>query len=94
MKKVGFARVVHERVSAKDNSEHAFWERDMFAGSLERVFAASKGSFENSQVSGADVKDMLPKATEDLNPLRVRELLKAIPPADLLLLDMSAVHGR
>jgi DNA-directed RNA polymerase III subunit RPC1 len=94
VKKVGFARVIHERTAPKDNSERARGERAELAASLEMVFTAGKGSFESGQLAGADVKELLPKAAEDLNPLRVRELLRAIPPADLPLLDMSAVHGR
>eukprot|EP00962_Isochrysis_galbana_P029342 scaffold9363_cov87-Isochrysis_galbana.AAC.1 len=58
------------------------------------VLQAEKGAFESGQLAGSDLKDALPKAAEDLNPVRVRELLRAIPPSDLALLDMSAVHGR
>ena len=54
---------------------------------------APKGSFENSQHSGADLRGLLSKAQDDLNPLRVRALLHTIPPSELPLLDMDYEHG-
>ena len=55
---------------------------------------AAKGSFENPQLSGAELRPLLAKAHDDLNPLRIRSLLRAIPDSELQLLDMSACDGR
>ena len=56
--------------------------------------AMPKGSFENTQSSGADVRQLLPNAQDDLTPLRVRALFRAIPEADYALIDMSACFGK
>ena len=58
-----------------------------------QAMQAPKGSFENNQHSGADLRGLLAKAQDDLNPLRVRTLLHAIPPSELPLLDMDYEHG-
>ena len=94
VKKVGFAHIVHERFKEKDNKERAVQERADFHASFSRVLGASKGAFENANLSGAEIKGLISKAQDDLNPLRVRALFRAIPPAELALLDMSACHGK
>jgi len=58
VKKVGFARIIHEKIPAKDNSDRAHRERDDFVSSFDAVVAAPKGKFENNQMSGADVGDL------------------------------------
>ena len=55
---------------------------------------APKGAFEDVKQSGSDLAALLSKAQDDLNPLRVRALLRAIPDSDLALLDMLASVGR
>ncbi len=44
----------------------------------------AKGSFENPQLSGAELRPLIAKAHDDLNPLRIRQLLRAIPDGKLL----------
>ena len=55
---------------------------------------AAKGSFENPQLSGAELRPLLSKAHDDLNPLRIRSLLRAIPDSELQLLDMASFRVR
>ena len=55
VKKVGCMRVVHERYKEKDKER--FREMRMhFLDSFEQVSQLPKGSFENSQLSGADIQ--------------------------------------
>lgn len=93
VKRVGCMRVVHEKLS-KQTGQTAERARRDFELSLEQALQAAKGSFENPQLSGADLRPLITKAHDDLNPLRIRQLLRAIPDGELLLLDMSAVDGR
>ena len=96
VKKVGSMKIVHERYKEKDRSERAENSRREFFQSFDKAIAAPKGAFEaaHGAQQGADLKPLLAKAQDDLNPLRVRALLSAISEADLPLLDMSACYGR
>jgi DNA-directed RNA polymerase beta' subunit len=94
VKKVGSMRVVHEKFKEKDRGERADVARREFHGSFDMATAAGRGAFESAQTAGSDLKALLPKAQDDLNPLRVKALLEAIPECDLPLLDMSACFGR
>ena len=94
VKKVGATRLVHEVFREKDSSELSSSLRREFVASFEAATAAPKGTFENNQTSGADLKALIARAHDDLNPLRVRALLHAIPRSELALLDMSDEHGR
>ena len=96
IKKVGSMKIVHERYREKDKSERAELARRDFFTTFNAATSAPKGAFETAHgaQAGADLKPLLIKAQDDLNPLRVRALLIAIPECDLPLLDMSATYGR
>ena len=76
VKKVGCLRLIHEKYREKDKSERAFASRREFHSSFEHAMQASKGSFEQAQHSGADIRLLLPKCQDDLNALRVRALFR------------------
>ena len=96
VKKVGSMKIVHERYKEKDKTEKAENARNAFFSTFEAALKAPKGSFETAHGAqqGADLKPLLIKAQDDLNPLRVRALLMALPECDLPLLDMSELYGR
>lgn len=62
--------------------------------SFETAMKAGKGGFENPQQQGKDLQSLLPSAQDDLNPLRVLTLFKAIPEVDYPLLNMSEQYGK
>ena len=93
VKKVGCARIVHEKYREKDTGERAVAACELFRDSFEGVAHAARGSFESAQLSGGDITALSSKAQDDLNPLRVKELLSAIPASELALLDMDLENG-
>lgn len=94
VKKVGSMRLVHEKFKHKDRTERGEVARREFITSFEHSLGASRGAFESVQASGTDLRPLLARAQDDLTPLRVKELLMAIPECDLPLLDMSGCCGR
>ena len=94
VKRVGGMRLIHEKFKEKDKSERAAITRREFNSTFELVTAQRKGTFEDSKLDGPEVAERLAKAQEDLNPLIVRTLLRAIPECDIPLLDMESAHGR
>ena len=96
IKKVGSMKIVHERYKEKDKSVKAESSKLDFFSTFDTVTGAPKGAFETAHgaQAGADLRPLLSKAQDDLNPVRVRALLVAIPEADLGLLDMSECYGR
>ena len=93
VKRVGCMRVVHEKL-AKQSGQAGERARLAFDASCDQALQGGKGSFENPISTGAELRPLLAKAHDDLNPLRIRALLRAIPDSELPLLDMSAVDGR
>ena len=93
VKRVGCMRVVHEKL-AKQSGQAGEQARRAFDASCEQALQGGKGSYENPLSTGAELRPLLAKAHDDLNPLRIRRLLRAIPDCELLLLDMSAFDGR
>ena len=61
---------------------------------FEEAIKVGKGGFENNYQSGNDIQQLLPSAQDDLNPLRVLELFRAIPEYDYALLDVSEKYGK
>ena len=94
VKRVGSMKIIHEKYKEKDKSDRAAASRYEFHQSFSLASQASKGAFEDAKQSGADLAALLSKAQDDLNPLRVRAILQAIPECDLPLLDMDATIGR
>ena len=86
-------RVVHEKL-AKQSGQAGERARRAFEASCEAALQGGKGSYENPLSTGAELRPLLAKAHDDLNPLRIRSLLRAIPDSELQLLDMSAVDCR
>jgi DNA-directed RNA polymerase III subunit RPC1 len=93
VKRVGCMRVVHEKL-AKQSGQAGEQARRAFDASCEQALQGGKGSYENPLSTGAELRPLLAKAHDDLNPLRIRRLLRAIPDCELQLLDMSAFDGR
>ncbi|KAG0249377.1 hypothetical protein BG011_009370 [Mortierella polycephala] len=79
VKKVGALRIVHEKYRAKKVAE----EYEQF-----------KNSFNNAIAAAPDMKPHIGKAHEDMNPLRVLNLFKAISDEDCELLGMNPDVGR
>ncbi|KAF9436386.1 hypothetical protein BGZ76_004117 [Entomortierella beljakovae] len=79
VKKVGALRIVHEKYRAKKVAE----EYEIF-----------KNSFNNAIEAAPEMKAHIPKAQEDMNPLRVLNLFKAISDEDCELLGMNPDNGR
>ncbi|KAG0209917.1 hypothetical protein BGX28_009884 [Mortierella sp. GBA30] len=79
VKKVGAIRIVHEKYRAKKVAD----EYEKF-----------KNSFNNALAAAPDMKPHIGKAHEDLNPLRVLNLFKAISDEDCELLGMNPDVGR
>ena len=86
-------RVVHEKL-AKQSGQAGERARRAFEASCDAALQGGKGGYENPLSTGAELRPLLAKAHDDLNPLRIRSLLRAIPDSELQLLDMSAVDGR
>ena len=100
VKKVGCA-IIHERLRERGaatkqraGSEHYEKARSEFRESFEEALRQPKGGFEVPALGGAELAELIKKAHDDLHPLRVRALLRAIPEAELAFLDMSACYGR
>ncbi|KAG0057284.1 hypothetical protein BGZ83_000074 [Gryganskiella cystojenkinii] len=79
VKKVGALRIVHEKYRAKKVSED---------------YEKFKDSFRNAISYNPEVKAHVNKAQEDMNPLRVLNLFKAISDEDCELLGMNPDIGR
>ncbi|KAF8945157.1 hypothetical protein BGZ47_003153 [Haplosporangium gracile] len=79
VKKVGALRIVHEKFRAKK-----------VAGEYEQF----KNSFSNAIAAAPELKPHIDKAHEDMNPLRVLNLFKAISDEDCELLGMNPDVGR
>ncbi|KAG0310942.1 hypothetical protein BGZ97_012208 [Linnemannia gamsii] len=79
VKKVGALRIVHEKFRAKK-----------VAGEYEQF----KQSFSNAIAAAPELKPHIDKAHEDMNPLRVLNLFKAISDEDCELLGMNPDIGR
>ncbi|KAF9349052.1 hypothetical protein BGX26_012591 [Mortierella sp. AD094] len=79
VKKVGALRIVHEKYRAKKVAE----EYEIF-----------KSSFNNAIEAAPEMKSHISKAQEDMNPLRVLNLFKAITDEDCELLGMNPDNGR
>ncbi|KAF9919505.1 hypothetical protein FBU30_010929 [Linnemannia zychae] len=79
VKKVGALRIVHEKFRAK-----------RVAGEYEQF----KQSFTNAIAAAPEMKPHIDKAHEDLNPLKVLNLFKAISDEDCELLGMNPDIGR
>ncbi|KAF9569256.1 hypothetical protein EC968_002626 [Mortierella alpina] len=79
VKKVGALRIVHEKFRAK----RALEEYEQF-----------KSTFNNAIAAAPDMKPHIGKAHEDMNPLRVLNLFKAISDEDCELLGMNPDVGR
>ncbi|KAG0021924.1 hypothetical protein BGZ81_008743 [Podila clonocystis] len=79
VKKVGALRIVHEKFRAKK-----------VADEYERF----KDSFNNAIAAAPDMKPHISKAHEDMNPLKVLNLFKAISDDDCELLGMNPDIGR
>ncbi|KAF9991179.1 hypothetical protein BGZ75_002806 [Mortierella antarctica] len=79
VKKVGALRIVHEKFRAK----RALDEYEQF-----------KSTFNNAIAAAPDMKPHIGKAHEDMNPLRVLNLFKAISDEDCELLGMNPDVGR
>ena len=101
VKKVGCMRIIHERLreraaatKQRAGSEHYEKARSEFRESFEEALRQPKGGFEVPALGGAELAELIKKAHDDLHPLRVRALLRAIPEAELAFLDMSACYGR
>ena len=92
VKRVGCMHIVHEQ-HGKQTGQNAERVKKDFEATFEASCAGAKGAYENPQLSGADLRQLLPKAGDDINPLRARQLLSAIPDSELLLLEM-AQEGR
>jgi len=94
VRRFGCMKIVHQKYPPKTKGEKAETLRANFHATFEKAMAMPKGSFENTQSSGADVRQLLPNAQDDLTPLRLRALFRAIPEADYALIDMSACFGK
>jgi DNA-directed RNA polymerase III subunit RPC1 len=81
VKKVGALKLVHERykASTKARKDHA---------------AEFYARFATAAEANKDMKPHVQRAQEDLNPLKVLEILKRIPDCDVELLDMDPLIGR
>ncbi|KAI1321791.1 hypothetical protein EDD11_000067 [Mortierella claussenii] len=79
VKKVGALRIVHEKYRAKKVAE----EYEQF-----------KSTFNNALQAAPEMKAHISKAQEDMNPLRVLNLFKAITDEDCELLGMNPDLGR
>ena len=79
VKKVGSMKIVHEKYKEKEKGAAADAARCQFLASFEQVTAAPKGAFESAQQSGIDLKGVLNRAQDDLNPLRVRRCCSRSP---------------
>ncbi|KAF9383969.1 hypothetical protein CPC16_008651 [Podila verticillata] len=79
VKKVGALRIVHEKFRAKKVAD----EYEKF-----------KESFNNAVVAAPDMRPHISKAHEDMNPLKVLNLFKAISDDDCELLGMNPDIGR
>ncbi|KAF9109757.1 hypothetical protein BGX27_007243 [Mortierella sp. AM989] len=79
VKKVGALRIVHEKYRAKKVAE----EYEQF-----------KSTFNTAIEAAPEMKAHISKAQEDMNPLRVLNLFKAITDEDCELLGMSPDNGR
>ncbi|KAG0246496.1 hypothetical protein BGX31_001773 [Mortierella sp. GBA43] len=79
VKKVGPLKLVHEKYKAKKAAE----EYELF-----------KTSFNNALEAAPEMKAHISKAQEDMNPLRVLNLFKAISDEDVELLGMNPDLGR
>ncbi|KAF9083486.1 hypothetical protein BGX23_011391 [Mortierella sp. AD031] len=79
VKKVGALRIVHEKFRAKKVAD----EYEQF-----------KQSFTNAIAAAPEMKPHIDKAHEDMNPLRVLNLFKAISDEDCELLGMNPDIGR
>ncbi|KAI7830730.1 hypothetical protein BC939DRAFT_392603 [Gamsiella multidivaricata] len=79
VKKVGALRIVHEKYRAKKVAD----EYEQF-----------KNTFNNALEAAPEMKAHISKAQEDMNPLRVLNLFKAISDEDCELLGMNPDLGR
>ncbi|KAF8977809.1 hypothetical protein BGZ46_007106 [Entomortierella lignicola] len=79
VKKVGALKIVHEKYRAKKVAEE---------------YEAFKNSFNSAIESAPEIKSHISKAQEDMNPLRVLNLFKAITDEDCELLGMNPDSGR
>ncbi|KAG0005321.1 hypothetical protein BGZ65_011422, partial [Modicella reniformis] len=79
VKKVGALKIIHEKYKAKKVAE----EYEQF-----------KNSFNNALEAAPEMRTHISKALEDMNPLRVLNLFKAISDEDCELLGMNPNLGR
>ena len=80
VRKVGVLKVVHEKYNKA--SKKIQEEVDDF-----------RNSFQDAIESNPDIRQHLPKAQEDLNPLKVQEILSKIPSEDCELLGLDPISG-
>eukprot|EP00871_Galdieria_phlegrea_P006021 jgi/Galph1/906/GphlegSOOS_G5700.1 len=94
VKKVGIMKLVHDRFSTAKDTE----EKVICCLSYGAVFIFLKERFIKSfhyvAENLSDVSPHIHKAADDLTPLRVLEILKRIPPQDVILLGMDPVENR
>ncbi|CAI6093916.1 hypothetical protein V2G26_016941 [Clonostachys chloroleuca] len=87
IRKLGVLKLVHDKFVFFNKSTSA-----------KKVAPASKVKFDNSfnsaKADNPEIGRYLPKAMEDLNPLRVLNLFKMISPTDCELLGINPAEGR
>lgn len=79
VRKVGVLKIVHEKFKASKKAQE---EIDDF-----------RGSFHDAVETNPDIRLHVPKAQDDLNPLRVQDILSKIPSEDCELLGLDPLHG-
>jgi DNA-directed RNA polymerase III subunit RPC1 len=78
VKKAGCMKIVHEKYRDASHAEARTW-RESFGGAVEQ----------NSELAA-----LVPKAADELNPLRVQALFRAVLDDDVLFLNMDGVNAR
>lgn len=95
VKKPSLLRIVHYPDGNKPPSKKKpDDEEDIIEDDQRKRHTVYHPEFESAVEGHPDLRRHIEKAADDLNPLRVLELFKAVPPADVQLLDMDPEIGR
>lgn len=78
VKKAGCMKIVHEKYRDASHPEASAWRR----------------SFGQAAEANAELAGLVPKAADELNPLRVQQLLRNVLDEDVLFLNMDTQHAR
>eukprot|EP00126_Sphaerothecum_destruens_P001958 Sdes_comp15403_c0_seq1m4284 len=80
VKKVGALKVIHELYKPSKATQS--------------IVGEFKSQFETAQIYNKDLKSLLARAQDDMNPIQVQQLFRNIPEQDCEVLDMNGVSGR